>query len=283
MLKRQPNPEKIAEVKELTELLNSYPTVGILNLYKIPTIALQRIKYELYGKAIIKVVRKNMIAFALEKTKDKKSLVEYLSVQPALILTKLNPFKLFLIIQKSKSTVAAKPGDIATADIIVRAAPTDMPPGPAIATLTKVGIPAKVESGKIAIIRDKVVCKAGEHVSADLATALNLLKLEPMEIGLNVVALLESGIIYTPDVLAIDEEKLLCDICTAAQQALNLSIEACYPTKDNIELMIAKSFREAKSLSLETGIISKDIIGELLAKAVMEVKELELKIPITKE
>lgn len=134
----------------------------------------------------------------------------------------------------------------------MKAGPTDLLPGPAISTLTKVGIPAKVEAGKIAIIRDKIVCKAGEKVSMELASALQLLKMEPMEIGLNVVVFDEKGVVYKKEQLFIDEEKLRNDIQLAIQNAFNLSINADYPTKETIGFMLSKAYWNAKELSIET-------------------------------
>ena len=154
------NHKKIKAVEDLAETIKKYSVIGILNLYKTPASSLQKIKRSLRGNAIIKVSRKSILLFALEKA-GKGNLKEFVTDYPALILTEMNPFKLYLLIQKKKTPASAKPGDIAIKDIEVKAGPTDLMPGPAISTLTKVKIPAKVEAGKIAVIRDVVACKAG--------------------------------------------------------------------------------------------------------------------------
>ncbi len=240
-------PEKIKAVEDLAGAIERHSVVGILNLYKLPAFAFQKIKRELGEQASIKVTRKSILLRALEKSK-KKGLEEFVGLYPGIILTSTNPFKLNKFLQKNKSTASAKPGDIAIRDIEVKAGPTDLPPGPAISTLTKVGIPAKVEGGKIAVQRDKVVLKAGGVVNIDLAAALNLLKMEPMEIGLDLVAVWDNGTLYKKDVLSIDEEKILSDIALASQQAFNLAFNIGYPTKETIELMIIRAVRTAKAL-----------------------------------
>jgi large subunit ribosomal protein L10 len=249
--RKEPRIEKIKAVEDLSELIRKYPVVGIVNLYKTPASALQKIKKELKGKALIKVSKKSILTFALDKA-NKANLKEFLTDYPGLILTDINPFKLYFFLQKKKTPAAAKPGDITSKDIEVKAGPTGLPPGPAISSLTKVGLPAKVEAGKIAIMRDKVVLKAGEKVSLDLASALQLLKMEPMEIGLNIAVIEENGIVYKREQLFVDEEKLNKDIQLAIQNAFNLSINAEIPTKETITFIVSKAYLNAKQLATET-------------------------------
>ena len=252
--RKEVKPEKIKEVEDLVNQLNSYSSIGFLNLYKTPASVLQKMKTMLRGKAVIKVSKKSALLLALKKT-NKESLVEFIKEYPALIFTNMDSFKIYNLLQKKKVPAPAKVGDAPKKDIEIKAGPTDLMPGPAISTLTKVKIPAKVEGGKIAIMRDSIVCKAGEVVSLDLASALQLLKLEPMEIGLNIVAIEEKGIIYKAEQLVIDEDKILNDIQRAIQNAFNLSINSCYPTKETVGFLIAKAVLSAKQLGNETKIM----------------------------
>ena len=247
MKREKLNPQKIEEVNELAKLIQSHSNVGVLDFYKMPSSALQKIKRDLYGKAKIKKAKKSSLLFALEKA-NKSDLKEFIGLHPALILTDMDPFKLSVFLQKNKSKVSAKPGDVVKSDLEVKAGPTDLPPGPAISTLTKVGIPAKVEAGKISVMKNKVILKAGANVSHDMAAALNLLKMEPIEIGLALVAMLEKHNIYKKEQLFIDVEKMLNDLSFASSQAFNLSINANYYTKQTIEFMIAKAYQEAKAI-----------------------------------
>ncbi len=270
-------PEKIKAVEDLTNLINSYSVVGILDLYKTPASVLQITKNILRGRAVIKVTKKSIMLRALEKA-GKENLKEFVKDYPALIFTKEDPFKIYNFLQRKKVPAPAKPGDIAKKDIEIKAGPTDLMPGPAISTLSKVKIPAKVEGGKIAVIRDKVVVKAGEKISLDLASALQLLKLKPMEVGLNVVVLEEKGILYKGEQLFIDEVKVFNDFQIAIQNAFNLSMNSGYPTRNTISLIITKAFLNAKQLALEAGIIEPGIIEDLLAKAKAQAEALKIKV-----
>ena len=276
--REKPNVKKVEAVETLTGEMQKRNVVGVLTLHKVPAAALQKIRQELSGEAMIKVEKKNVIKFALEKS-GKKELEEFLNSQPAVITADMNPFKLYRLIRQKKSKAAAKPGDIAPEDIVVSAGPTDIPPGPAISALQKVKVAARVEGGKIAVAKDSLVAKAGDKISTDLASALSMLKMKPMEIGLDIEALLEEGMLYRKDVLAVDEEKVLADISLAASQAFNLSINSGYPTKQTIEAMISKAFLEAKALGLEAGILDKGVIEDLLAKAKRQADSLASMVP----
>ncbi len=269
--------QKIQKVNELAELISKYKTVGILNMYKTPARALQKIRNELFEKAVIRTAKKSTILFALEKA-NKTYLKEFVTNYPALILTNEDPFKLYRFLERNKTPAPAKSGDTAIIDIEVKAGPTDLAPGPAISTLTKVGIPAKVEGGKIAVMRDKIVLKTGEKVSEDLASALQLLKMEPMEIGLTVFVMSEHESVYKKEQLYLDENKILNEIMLATNYAFNLSINSGYPTKDTISLMLAKAFANAKTLGIEANLLEPGIIESVLAKAKAQAEILSKKI-----
>ncbi|MBU3896998.1 MAG: 50S ribosomal protein L10 [Nanoarchaeota archaeon] len=240
-------PEKIKFVEDLAIMITKNPVVGLYDAHKMPSSALQKIKYELYGKAIIRSVKKSLLLRALEKS-NKKELIDKIPEQPGIMITEMNPFKLYKIIDRSKSNMNAKPGDIAPEDIEIKSGPTDLMPGPAITTLSKAGLQPKVEGGKIAILRDKVVCKAGSVITLDLASVLGMLKISPIPVGLNVTSVYEDGIIYGKDVLSIDDVKLTADLINAYWNSINLAVEIGFVTKETVEIMIGRAVRGAMSL-----------------------------------
>jgi len=273
--------EKLQEVETIKNLLDSYAVIGIINMHKLPARQLQQIKHSINAK--IKMSKKSLMIRAIESSnkKDIQKLKENISGPTALIFTNENPFRLFKTLKENRSPRAAKAGDIATKDIIVQKGPTSLPPGPAISVLQKVGLKASVQGGKIAVLQDKVVCKAGETVSGDLATVLSLLKIEPLEIGLDLVAAFD-GILYSKSVLDIDVNNYIAELQTCVTRGVNLSLNTGYPTKLTIEMMLQKAFAETKSLCLEANILEKDFIDEVLLKAIKQATLLENRIDINK-
>ncbi len=239
-------------VEELAQLIQKYPVVGIADLTNLPSSQFQKIRAMLKDNVLIKVTKKSLIARALEIAKSSKSGIEkleqFLHGIPAMVFSNLDSFKLSKTLDKNKTPAPAKPGQIANEDIIVNAGETPFTPGPIIGELGQLGIKTSVEGGKIVIKEDKLLVKAGETINDKAAALLAKLGIQPMKIGINLVATFEDGTIYKQDVLKIDEARYFEMIKQAYANALNLSINIAYPTKENIKLLILKASAEEKSL-----------------------------------
>ena len=269
MLKRN----KPKELDELKKLIQQYSTIGVVNLHKMPARQLLKIKNNLKDKAIIRMSGKILIIKALKEL-GKDVLAECVEGEAALILTNEEPFKLYKMIKQNKAMGKAKVGDVVDNDILIKKGSTGIPPGPAISTLQKVGLKTRVEGGKIAVSDDKVVLKKGDKVTEDIAGVFSLLKIEPIEIALNLAAAWD-GTLYYKDVLDIDEGSYLAEIQSCVSKAIGLSLSIWYPTKISIEPMLQKAFSQAKALCLEAHIYEKDMIGDILSKAFIELKSIE--------
>ena len=194
---------KINAVKDMTNLVKEYSVVCVVNLEGLPSKQLLKMKQSLREEAVIKMSKKSILKRALAAAKVEK-LNEHLSGQPALLLSKTNPFKLSKKIQDSKMSAPAKEGNTMPKDIIVPAGETTFMPGPIVGELGKAGIAAAIENGKVVIKKESTVAKEGEKINKMQADAMAKLGIEPMEIGLNLVAAYEDGFLYTSDVLAIN-------------------------------------------------------------------------------
>jgi large subunit ribosomal protein L10 len=246
--------EKLKAVEELKNQIEQSSIVGILDMFKLPSRQFQEIQKKIRGKAVIKMTKKTILKFAI-KNSGKPNIHEVEKIipqQPAIVFTQEDPFKFYLLISKMKSPTSAKDGDVAPSDILVSAGPTNLLPGPAISELTRAGIPAGVEEGKIAVKKDTVVAKKGDKISKQLAAALRKLNIEPIEVGLNIVAIHYNGMIYKKDALEF-VNVFPIKLVEAFNQALNLSVAICYPTKENIKYLLAKAYRIASSLKNKIG------------------------------
>ncbi|MCD6398423.1 MAG: 50S ribosomal protein L10 [Candidatus Aenigmarchaeota archaeon] len=269
-MKAKERKEKLVE--ELRKMLDEYPIVGIVNLYKMPSAQLQSIRKMLSKEAKIKMTKKTLMTFALEKSKRNKikELEKYLKGQPAFIFTKTNPFKLFKFLDENKTSAPAKIGDIAPNDIVIKKGNTGLPPGPAIGQLGSIGIPTKVEGGKIHVVKDTVVAAEGDIITPEISGVLNALNISPMKIGLDLTAVYEEGVIYDKSVLKIDEEEIMKKLQLCIRCGIELSLESSYITKSTATLAIRRSYLRARTLAKEAGIYSKDVIADLLMKAYNE-------------
>ena len=262
---------KKEEVKELKNLIDSHEVVGIVNLLNIPAKQLQKMRQSLSGKAIIRLSKKNLIDLAFEDCNNKKEnivdLSNHMDGQPAIVFTDMNPFKLFKILENSKTAAPAKVGNVPDSDIIVPEGDTGFEPGPLLGELQQVGIPAKIDKGKIVVSKEHVLVKAGEPVSKQVASMLTRLDIQPMEVGIDLQAAYEDEAIYTSDVLTVDEEKTLADIKGAFAQAFNLSVNAGIPTKETIVTIIQTANTKSFNLAMAGSILTSETTEPLIALA----------------
>lgn len=268
--------EKISKLKELAK---TYPIIGILNLENLPCAQLQQMRAKLREKVEIFMTRKTLIQRGLKETKlaNIEKLNEYMPGIPALIFTKENPFKIYKTIKKSKTPARAKPGQKAPRDIILPAGPTSFAPGPIISEFAAVGIISGVEGGKVAIKKESTIVKENEEINEKIAGILSKLNIQPMELGLDLIAVYEKGTIYDKKVLDIDEDKFQKDLTKAINSALNLAIEAGIFTKETTTTMITKAAKEATTLALDAEILTKETLPNIFAKAEAEATALEQK------
>lgn len=240
---------KMKLVEELNNLMNSYSTIGFIDMKKMPTKQFQDMKKAFGEDVIIKITKKNAIKFAMRKlNKENVGEVEKsIPLQPGLVITKLSPFDFYKKANQLKSTTYAKEGDVAQWNIEVKKGPTELLPGPAISEFAKVKIPVGVEGGKIAVKKDIIVAKKGDVISSDLASILRKIKVQAAEVKMNIVILHQNGEVYTQEILRMVDEYPE-RVKEAFNQALNLSIAIGYPTKENIGYLLSKAYHSAQAL-----------------------------------
>jgi len=259
------------EVEEIKKNAKEYKPFALVDMYGIPAQQVQQIRRNLRGKAVIKMTRNTLITHAFNEIGgDIKNLTKYLSGHSAIIFTNDNPFKLFKQLEKTKTKMAAKPGEKAPEDIIIEKGPTSFKPGPIVGELQQAGIPAAIESGKVKIKETKTVVKKGGVISAKLAAVLAKLDIKPMDVGLALQVAYHDGGIFEPSVLAVDETVILGQIALASRQALALSVEAAIPTKDSMDAILIKAVRDARGVAIEAAIYEKDVVDAIIGKATRE-------------
>ncbi len=266
----EPSQEKQATVKEFVGLIEEYPIIGVVNMANLPAKQLQDMRAKLREKGIVlRMTKRRLIYKAFEQAKKDglDKLQEHIQGMPAMIFTKENPFALFKLLKKSQSKAPIKGGQTAPDDIIVPAGPTSFAPGPVIGELGAVGIKTAVEDGKIAVKEDSKVASAGDTVDAKLAGLLGRLGIEPMRIGLDLLAVLEKGEILGKDVLDVDEEAYYNDLVKAHTDAFGLAMDLGWASKETITPLLQKAFMDATTLALDRGIVNGETIKPLLSKA----------------
>lgn len=261
------------EISKIVDGVHTHKTAGIVDVHGVPSNSLQKMRRNLRGKIEMRMVRNTLatIAFdSLPETDTARELGKYVEGQMVVVYTDLNAFKLSKLLNSTKSKRAAKGGDTAPSDIVVPKGPTTFKPGPLVGDMQQVGIPAGIEGGKVVIKDTKTVVRKGEKISAKLAEMLTRLEIMPIDVGLNLKAVVEGHTLYKAEELSMDETVLTGMFTQASREAFNLAMEASITTQDTMVPLIQKAVMESKALAVNAPIFEKDVMDIILSKAEME-------------
>ncbi|WP_181693081.1 50S ribosomal protein L10 [Natronomonas sp. LN261] len=266
---------KREETDSIVEFLESYSSIGVVDITGIPSKQLQDMRRELHGTAALRVSRNTLIERALTEVDDGlEDLAEHVEGQIGLIGTNDNPFGLYQQLEASKTPAPINAGEVAPNDVVIPEGDTGVDPGPFVGELQQVGANARIDGGSIKVVEDSTVLSAGEEVSADLANVLTELGIEPKEVGLDLRGVFSEGVSFSPEELDIDVEEYVADIEAASSAARNLSLNAEYPTARTVPSMLANAAGEAKSVGLSAAVESPDLADDLVSKADAQVRAL---------
>lgn len=274
---------KRERVEALSETIASSPVVGIVDIHGIPGKQFSKMRSRLRGSVGLHVAKVTLIHLALDKAAESRPGIEGLkeaaSGQVGVVTTTENPFKLFKIMELTKTHAPARGGELAPSDIAIRAGDTNFKPGPIVREFQKVGIPAAIERGKVVIKKDTVLVREGEPIPKDLATVLPRLDILPLILGLDLRAAFEDGMLYEPEILDVDVTAVLGQLASGAAAAFNLAVNAQVFTAASIRPLLNKGHSYAFNLAVEAGIMTPETVRPILARAHGRMMALASQVP----
>ena len=266
---------KVKDVEELIEMISKSRVVGVVGVREIPAVNLQQMRGSLRGNVEIRMVRNTIARRALEASApDIRPLANFIEDQTALLFSNDNPFKLNSLLVKGKQPMPIKAGARAPKDIVIEAGVTSFSPGPMVGKLQAAGIPAAIKSGKVVINQKITLAKEGEVVSAKTADILKIMEIFPRNVGLELRAAYEGGLIFKAKDLSINVEAQIAELFAASAKAFGFAVEIGYATPKTVGPMLQKAQTKARALVLEAGIPVPSMMEMLLAKAAANAKAL---------
>lgn len=245
--------EKEKLLQQIVDLLKKYRTIMAISIQNIPSSQLQKIKKELKDAAIIKVVKRKLIERALQKVELEKkgiiNLIDGIEENYALLFSEKDAFEIAAILNKNKIPTRAKPNQIAPQDIVLEAGPTDLPAGPALSEIAKLGVKAGVEEGKIIIKETKVIVKKGEKVTEEIASILASLEINPFSLNLKPLSAYDSSVFKLYKNIEVDPDKVMEKIKEDFLKAIAFAFTINYICKETIKPLIIKASNNALVLS----------------------------------
>jgi len=254
--------------------------IALVRMEKVRSSQLLPLRKKFKGEVEIISVKDKVAQKALATTKIPaiEKMLDKLVGQCVLIFTNMSPFKLNILFGKNKIMLPARGGDKASIDVVIKAANTGITPGPILTDFKEAGIATKIDQGTVWITKDSTVAKKGDIISVKLATLLSKLDVKPVEAGIVLNSALEESIVYNQEELVIDVEKYREAFARAHQEAMALSIQIGYVTKENINTILAKAAQEARSLAMESGFITDETKEQTLQRAHGKARALSSKL-----
>ena len=262
---------KVALYENLQNLAKSYNVIALCRMTKVRSAQLMAIRKKFKNEIKILTIKNKVAQRAFEQifqdVKGLEFLNKELEGQCALMFTNLSPFKLNLTFDKNKIFMAAKGGDIAPNELLIPAGNTGINPGPVLSEFKESNVPTKIDQGTIWVSKDTVVAKPGDVISQKLAALLSKLDVKPIEAGVSVNYAIAEGLEFKEKDLKIVVQDYVDELIKSFQEALALSVEAVYFTKESTPLLLVKAKQHGLSLAVEAGYLSAESVELVLAKA----------------
>jgi len=273
-------PQKKAQMyQQLQELPKKYNVIALVRMEKVRSSQLLPLRKKFKGEVEILSIKDKVAQKALVglKIPSVEKMLDKLVGQCVLMFTNMSPFKLNILLGKNKIMLPARGGDVASIDVVIKAGNTGITPGPILTDFKEAGITTKIDQGTIWITKDSTPAKKGGVISAKLATLLSKLDVKPVEAGISLDTAIADGVLYAKDEMTIDVEKYRRAFAQAHQEALSLSIEIGYATKENIIPLLSKASQGARSLAIEAEYLTDETKDQVLQKARAQARALATK------
>lgn len=263
-------PWKKDEVSRLTKIITDSSVVAVAEVGGIPGPQMQAMRQSLRGHVQVLGSKNRLLAIALKEAGKTRpgveALADKLHGQSVILATNQNPFKLFKSLKAGASMAPLKGGQASPVDVHVKKGNTPFGPGPIVGELQKVGIPAKIDAGKVVIQKDVTPVKVGQVVSAELASMLAKLDIKPVELKIDLKAAFEKDTMFLPEALGIDETVIFGQIGLAVRTARELSLQTGWITVDTADALLGKAYKQAIALILEQGLAVDEAVKQTVTE-----------------
>ena len=258
-------------ISELVKMLQQDGVLGVVDTTGVPATAMLGMRRELRDYMTMMMAKKSLFRLAWKEVGYDLSLLEDMmsrADQPVIVHTSvLSPFQLFNELEKTRTGRSAKAGDIAPEDIIVEMGETDFAPGPIVGELSAVGIPAKIDKGKVIIQKTVTAVNKGEEIPVELGLMLDKLGIKPIEIGIILCGAVQDGVLMPPENLDLDLDGFRSNIAQAVSASFNVACNIRWLTPETMNTLISKAKSDALSVAVEAGITNSETMPLFISRA----------------
>jgi len=257
MTERRIRKEKFVE--KLKAAIAEYKNVLIVGVDNVGSNQMQKVRLALRGKAIVLMGKNTLIRKIMRDLIDTEKLTKLEALLPIVVgnmgfvFTNANLPEVRKIILENKVPAAAKSGSFAPADVFIPPGPTGLDPGQTN-FFQALNIGTKIVKGAIEITNEVHLIKAGEKVTMSHVAMLDKMNIRPFFYGFKVTDVYEDGVVYSADVLDMDQNTLLSKFLGGVRRLAAISLAIGYPTAASVSHSLNYAFKNLLAISLATEI-----------------------------
>ena len=247
--------EKEVYFEKLKQLLDTYPSIFVVNVDNVGSNQMHQIRVALRGKGVVLMGKNTMVRRAIRTVladhPEFERLLPHVKLNVGFVFTSGDLKDVREIIVSNKVAAPARAGAFAPADVTVPAGNTGMEPGKT-SFFQALGIPTKIARGTIEIVSDVKVVTGGTRVGTSEATLLNMLNISPFTYGMTVVQIFDQGNVFSPEVLDIDESVLIERFLSGIKSIAAISLALNYPTIASITHSLVNAYKNLLAIAVTT-------------------------------
>ncbi|KAG9005805.1 ribosomal protein P0 (A0) (L10E) [Tulasnella sp. JGI-2019a] len=248
-------PAKEIYFQKLKHLLETYPSIFIVNVDNVGSNQMHQIRVALRGKGVVLMGKNTMVRRALRillsELPQFERLMPHIKGNIGFVFTSGDLKEIRTIITSNTVAAPARAGALAPIDVTVPAGNTGMEPGKT-SFFQALSIPTKIARGTIEIVADVKVVLAGTKVGTSEATLLNMMNISPFTYGMNVIQIYQDGNIFAPEVLDIDSQELIDRFLKGIKTIATISLALNYPTIVSVSHVLVNAYKNLLAVSIGT-------------------------------
>jgi len=246
---------KEAYFLKLKTLLETYPSIFIVNVDNVGSNQMHQIRVALRGTGVVLMGKNTMVRRAIRvlmpENPQYERLLPHVRENVGFVFTSGDLKDVRKLITSNTVAAPARAGALAPVDVIVPGGNTGMEPGKT-SFFQALGIPTKIARGTIEITSDVKVVTAGTRVGPSEATLLNMMNISPFTYGMTVIMIYDNGTVFPPEVLDVGESELIDRFLRSIKTIASISLAINYPTIVSIVHSVASAYKNVLAVSLET-------------------------------
>jgi len=246
-------------VAKLKDAIKEYKNALIVGVDNVGSNQMQKVRLALRGKAVVVMGKNTLVRKVLRDLIEGEQMTKLEALLPSVVgnmgfvFTNASLPEVRTTILTHKVPAKAKSGTVAPADVFLPPGPTGLDPGQTN-FFQALNISTKIVKGAIEIVNEVHLIKAGDRVTLSHVAMLDKMNIRPFFYGFKVSDVYEDGVVYSADILDMDQNTLLSKFLGGVRRLAAISLAIGYPTAASISHSINFGYKKLLAIALATDI-----------------------------